>query len=172
MANRNAPFGLRPLMRTLGGGEPEVRNFNVAVGVAQAKFIHDLMAVVNDGTVTPAITPGTSVYAGVSMGPYAAASVLSAHVLMVSPGALYLIQADSDGLARADVFANVNVAYGAGDSATKHSKTVANAAAATTATLDLRIVGFHEAIDNEEGAYARVIVMLNKSVLQAGADGV
>lgn len=112
MANVNNPNGLKPLMRGLYGAPVEAMEFKKPATYAKAIRMWDAVTRLSDSTLGDGtdITPGTTLYLGVAMD-YAAASVLSYHRVIISPGALYECQghAVATGIVEADGGANVNL---------------------------------------------------------------
>src|ERR1700758_1955012 len=95
MANVNNPYGLKPLMRTLDGGAPQTENWTKAASYAYAIYKWDpvtLLAGVLNGPAS-GLTAGTTRLLGVSMN-WAAASLLTNHLIMTSPHAVYDVQGD------------------------------------------------------------------------------
>lgn len=168
MANVNNPHGLRPLMRSWGGGPLEAAKLLKAVGYAAALFRWDPVTQLAGYLNGPAsgITPGTTYYRGVTLNP-GAASTATEHQVIVNPWALFDVQEDNSGAAnvvQAKMNYNANLTTTAGGTPTADNSNVAlsGTSIAVTATLDVRITALLEAEDNALGAYARLEVRFNK----------
>lgn len=182
MANTARPLdkGLQPTGRTLDGGFfVETKPFKKDADESGPICIFDVVQLEADGNIEAnSITPGTSRYLGVNISNYAPGAKASEHIIAHSPSAVFVAQADADpdGLVRGDIGALINLEYVAGTEATRFfSQTVLDRSAAapdSTSSKDCRIVGWHEAVDNEPGQYARVEVILNKHIFNKEVAGV
>ena len=169
MSNVNNPHGLRPLMRTDAGGAPECEDYTKDSGYAQAIYIWDpvtLLAGLLNGPAS-GITPGTTRYLGVVMGPGSAASLQNNFMLvMTSRDALYETQEDSSGASNvvaAKMGYNANLTTTAGDATRFTSKVqLSGTSINTTSSLDVNIRRLLNVIDNAYGAYARLEIKFNK----------
>lgn len=163
MANLNAPHGLRPLMRTVDGGEVTIRELEKVVGYATAIFQHDAVNQVADGSIEASATPGTTRYSGVALN-FGAASKATRHSVIVSPTAVYEAQGDGSGsLDQVDRGLNANLVLTAGNATTKQSKhQIGESTKAVTATLDVKLIDFLNVPDNDYGANARFEIRFNK----------
>jgi len=174
MANIDNPHGLRPVMRTLSGGFPATRQFTKDAAEATAIFINDVVQRQADGNIAAGGTPGTTLYLGVALN-YGAASQQTDHLVVVAPDAIFEAQdnADVDGFAAADMGLNCNLEFNAGDALRLISgHELDESSAATTATLDVKLLDKLDVPDNEFGANCRVLVVFNKHLLNAGVAGV
>lgn len=175
MANVDNPHGLRPLMRTLDGGFPMIREFSKDASEGTAIFINDAVNREDDGNIEAAsATPGTTLYTGVSLN-YGAASTLTKHLVIISPGAIYEAQDnnDTDGFVAADMGLNANIELNAGSATTLISgHEIDESTINTTNSLDLHLWELLDVPDNEAGAHCRVVVTFNKHRLAAGVAGV
>jgi hypothetical protein len=166
MPNIDRPHGFQSIGRTLSGGEPLVDEFDKAAGVGTAIFVNDLAFAVNDGTITPAGTPGTTPIVGVALN-YGAASTATKHTLIISPDVLLEAQSDNDatGLVASSRNLNANAILGAGDATTLISgHEIDTSTAATTATLDLRLRKLLAEVGNEYGEFARFVCTINRHI--------
>jgi len=171
MANIDNPHGLRPLMRTLRGGCPVVRQYTKDANEGTAIFIHDVVQREADGNIAAGGTPGTTRYLGVSLN-YGAASKQTDHLVIVSPDAIFEAQdnADTDGFAAADMGLNCNLEFNAGDATRLISgHELDESSANTTETLDVKLLDKLDVPDNDFGANCRVQVIFNKHLLNVGA---
>lgn len=172
MANANAPFGARAVSGVCG--QPysgAIQQFTVAAGDGTALFIGDFVKlagtsqIVNGqvfADVTRAATGDVivgsvdSVLADTRDSPiYRAASTLRIVNVAVDPNALFEIQQVNSGTALTanDVGLNVDFVVAAGSTYTGMSgTTLNNATEAATNTLDLKIVGMVNRVDNDVGA--------------------
>ena len=173
MANVNAPFGFRPLMRTLAGGRVAAIPAHKLVGYLTALFINDVVTHAASGTknnacIDAAITPGTTPVLGVNL-IYGAAATATDHLVIVAEGgAVFAVQGDGTGatfLVAASLSKNANMALTAGNADLKLSKhELSETSLATTNTLDLKVRKLLEVPGNVAGQYARVEVTFNNLV--------
>ena len=174
MANRDNPHGLAPLMRTLSGGFPSVREYKKDADEATALFIHDVVSRDDDGNLADGGIPGTTTFQGVNL-VYGAAPAVSQHLVMDSPDALYEAQ-DNDtvtGLVEADMGLNANLIFGAGSAATLISGHEINRSTKnTTASLDVHLLRKLDAPDNAYGPNCRVEIVFSAHRLNPGVAGV
>lgn len=175
MANVDRPHGFRPLGRTIDGGPCVVREFTKDAAEGSAIFIWDLVNRENDANIEAAsATPGTTRYLGVSLN-YGAASTLTTHLIVISPEALFEGQDnnDTDGIAAADLGLNANAELNAGSTTTLVSgHEIDESTAATTATLDLKLLALLDVPDNAHGSFARIEVLISKHALNKEVAGV
>ena len=172
MANTDRPHGLRPLMTTLGGGPPVIKEYSKDASENTAIFIWDIVNMEADGNIEAnSATPGTTRFLGVSLN-HGAASTLTKHLVVISPDAIFEAQDnnDTDGIAAADIGLNANVELNAGSTTTLVSgHEIDESTADTTNTLDLKLLALHEVPDNAFGSFARIEVVINKHMLREGA---
>jgi len=176
MANVDNPHGFRPLMRTLSGGQPVIRQYQKAVGSNKALFIWDAVARINTGYLGDAddLNPGTVLYDGVNL-QYGAAATATNHAVIVSPDAVFEAQddADVDGFAFADMGLNTNIANNAGSATTLISgQELDEATIDVTATLDMHLLCKLDVPDNDYGAHVRVECIFNMHRMGQGQVGV
>jgi hypothetical protein len=174
LPNVDFPHGFQPVGRTQAGGSIEIEYFNKVVGHGTAVFPGDLVAQVADGSIQPGGTPGTTVYTGVALN-YGAASTATRHVVAAQPDAIFEAQDDdgTTGIVAADMGANANAIFGAGDTVRRISgHEIDQDTAGTTATLDLKLLRLHKAIENDFGPHARIEVLINRHRRAYGSAGV
>jgi len=174
MANRDNPHGLAPLMRTLSGGCPSVREYTKDASEATALFINDVVSREDDGNLADGGTPGTTTYQGVNL-VYGAPATLTKHLVMDSPDALFEAQDndDTDGFAEADMGLNCNLIFGAGSAVTLISgHELDESEIATTNSYDVHLLRKLDVPDNAYGEHVRVEVVFNKHRLNPGMAGV
>lgn len=180
MANSNRPFGLRPV-GSLNAAcyTGKVRQYFVPATDSNAIYIGDTVKLAgSSGSVnaddanypTAAIAASGDAVIGVCVGVkplptdltvgYRKASTAMYILVEVDPNTIYEIQGDSGTWAVGDVGYNATLTVTAGSTVTGRSASVATTPAATS-TLDLQILGFSPASDNEIGAYSRLLVRLN-----------
>lgn len=180
MANPNAPFGFRPIIR-LGGAPFTVQQYGKAAADANAIYNFDLVGHLTGGTPFPLpenptynlpriqsgsqLTPGTSLWLGSSLG-YGAASVGTVHSVSDEIDCIFIAQCSSTTSISTGTHvgknANVTVAT-AGSATTKQSgMQVDSTGIATTSSLDLKINRVAMISPNVEGANAIVEVLINK----------
>jgi hypothetical protein len=195
MANTNVAFGLAPVRRAHDSGYgPAVREYFVPSSDGTALFIGDPVIIAGSAdagltaaTVTRATAAGGNRVTGVVVGFRPSASIeangyrlasTDAYVLVTDdPMQLFEIQEDSVGgaLAAADIGLNADLVAGTGNAYTKRSGFMLDTSTkATTATLQLRIVGLVDRADNEVGSNAKVLVRLNLTTETpaAGSTGI
>lgn len=176
MANVDNPHGLRPLMRTISGGAPQLNPYTKAAAYGQAVYRWDpvtqLAGVINGPA--SGITPGTTLYLGVSM-EWSAASVLRELLVMDDRHAVYDVQEDNSGAANAvaaKMGYNANLTTTAGGTPTRDNSNVelSGTSIAVTGTLDVRILRLvnDATITNNYGAWARLEVVFNKHLHNVG----
>lgn len=181
MANSNTPFGLRPIRHI--NGEPysgAATRYYVPASDSTALYIGDPVIIAGsadaDGvaTVTKATAAGGAYMLGpvVSVEPitrdsttYREASTARYVWVADNPDLVFLVQEDGVGgaLAAADVGLNADWIAGSGSTVTGLSGAMLDTSTkATTNTLQLRIQGFAQSVDNEVGsANAKVLVTIN-----------
>ena len=190
MANTSAPSGLTPVR--MGNGSPyagQLTRYYVPASDGTALFIGDPVIIAGsadaDGiaTVTRATAGSAGRVTGVVVGFVPSPTIVAngyrlastAEYVLVETGAevVYEIEEDAVGgaLAATDVGLNADLASGSGSTATRRSGFVLDTSTkATTATLQMRILGFVQRADNEIGANAKVLVRINLPT-ETGAAG-
>jgi hypothetical protein len=183
MANVNAPFGFRPIIR-MGGSPFSVAEYGKAAADTHAIYSFDLVGHLTGGTPFPlpenstfnlsriqsgsVLTPGTSLWLGASL-TYGAASVGTVHPVADQIDCIFLAQAGNGATSMTTAGAagqNANVFQGVGSATTKQSAFVVDSATVnTTSSLDLRIRQIAMITSNAEGAYALLEVTINKHAL-------
>lgn len=180
MANVNNPFGLRPLMRNDQGGPSGLEPYSKESTYAYAIYRFDPVTQLAGYLNGPAsgITPGTTLYRGVSVD-YSAASTAQGGTsanppmgVVDSPDAVFEAQEDNSGGANvvaAKMGYNANLTTTAGDSTLKESNVqVSGTSIAVTGTFDVRIRRLVADPSNAYGAYARLELVFNKHLGTAG----
>lgn len=192
MANANTPYGLRPYRHRNGAHyNGAATRYFVPASDATALFIGDPVIIAGSAdangvaTVTRATAAGGnyllgSVVAvdtddgtgtGNTLGrdspTYRAASTARYVWVADDPDLVFLIQSNGS-TAAADVGLNVDLVAGTGSTVTGLSAfQAADSTKATTATLQLRILGFAQTVDNEVGnANAKLLVSINLHTLR------
>ena len=193
MANKDAPFGLRPI-RMIGGGDftGGQDRFDVASGYTTSLYQGDLVEPLTNGTIgrkaagetDPVLgvfngcrytnpTTGTPTWANTYQQPIAASDIYA--FVICDPSVVYEIQAD-DTFPTTDLFGNFDIVdnspVGDVNSGISHLEldvTTGN----TTATLPLKAIGISTDADNSDTASANtnVVVTINNSVFSGGTDG-
>ncbi len=187
MANVNNPHGLRPLMRTLNGGNPQVFGYTKAAAYGQVRSVSAYLSMTDEpGTrdvvewdcilagvlngPPSGITAGTTRLLGVSLN-YSLASLLATMLVMDDPGALFEAQGDGSGsgsntIAAAHMGYNANLNYtgvaGAGVTRDNSGVSITESTIAVTATLDVKLRQLYGVPDNAYGIYGRVELKINK----------
>jgi hypothetical protein len=172
MANVNAPFGLRPVNSL--NGQPytgAVRTYSVPSGDGTAIYIGDAVKLVGtsqiiNGSPFADVAQAASgdVMCGVVVGVmqdtrdsllYRAASTQRRLLVADDPNLEFEVQQTNSGTAlnANDIGLNVNLTVTAGSTVTGYSGTVIdNASEATTNTLDVKIIGLVDRVDNDIGS--------------------
>jgi hypothetical protein len=182
MANVDAPFGFRPIIRQ-GGGPFSVTEYGKAAADTHPIFHFDLVGHLTTGTPMALpenptynlsriqsgsqLTPGTSLWLGSSIG-YGPASTATIHAVTDQIDVIYLSQAAGATAMTTSAHAgqNANVSLVAGSATTRMSKMgVDSTTVLTTNSLDLRIRQIAMISPNLEGANAILEVTINKHAL-------
>lgn len=194
----NAPNGLRPVKKLDGScWTGALNNYPVASGYGTSLFKGDPVTILADGTLGIA-TPGSGVvgvFWGIQYTPStgglpvnspnwvastATQGAVNATAFVIDdPNVVFTIQetngsgAAGTPLTAADVGLNANVAIGTGSAATGNSgASLNNTTEATTATLDLKILGLDTYPGNAVGNFANWFVKINNHRYAAGVAGV
>lgn len=182
MANVDSPFGLKPVRHRNGAPyNGAARVYSVAAGNATAIYIGDLVTAagtaqtINGAVYQDVVQSATGdVFQGVVVGvlpdtqdslKYRAASTQRLLLVADDPDLIFEIQEVSGGtpLAANDIGLNANIVVAAGSTVTGMSGIeLNNATEATTNTLDVKIQGFVNRVDNEIGEHAKWFVALNR----------
>lgn len=188
MANSNAPTGLTP--RRYRNGAPwngVCRTYYVPATDATPLFVGDPVIIAGDGDTfgTPTVTRATAAtgrITGVVVGfrpsapfpPMSRAASTAGYVLVADdPELLFEVQEDSVGgaLAATNIGQNISLVAGNGNAATGQSGwQIQSSTAATTNTLQMRIVEMEQRADNVIGANAKWLCAINLPT-ETGAAG-
>lgn len=193
MANKDAPFGLRPI-RMIGGGDftGGQDRYSIASSYNTSLYQGDLVEPLTNGTIgrkaageaDPVLgvfngcrytnpTTGTPTWANTYQQPIAASDIYA--FVVCDPSVVYEVQAD-DTFPTTDLFGNFDIVdnspegdVNSGISHLELDVTTGN----TTATLPLKAIGISEDPDNSDTASANtnVVVTINNSVFSGGTDG-
>lgn len=179
MANADSPFGLKPVKEAGSGAySGGVNMYYHAAGDATALYIGDPVVKAGgaDGAGISTVVRGaaggpfTGVVVGfvpdgvVDVAGYGAASTAYYVLVADDPNTMFEIQEDGDGgaIAAADIGLNASVIVASGNSYTKRSGVELDTSTkATTAGLELKIVGLVPRPNNALSANARVLVKIN-----------
>tara|TARA_B100001996_G_scaffold382085_1_gene372995 strand:- start:1703 stop:2290 length:588 start_codon:yes stop_codon:yes gene_type:complete len=193
MANKDAPFGLRPI-RMIGGGDftGGQDRFSVASSYNTSLYQGDLVEPLTNGTIgrkaageTDAVlgvfngcrytnpTTGTPTWANTYQQPIAASDIYG--FVICDPNVVYEVQAD-DTFPTTDLFGNFDIVDNSpvGDTSSGISHVELDVATGnTTATLPLKAIGISTDADNSDttSANTNVVVTINNSVFSGGTDG-
>lgn len=189
MPNTNSAYGLKPVGANGGGYRGRVTEYFVPASDGTALFIGDPVIIGGTGdtggipSIVRATAAGGNRVTGVVVGfrpdatiranGYRAASTAAYVLVADDPQLTCEIQEDSVGgaLAVTDIGLNADLVAGTGSTATKLSGFMLDTSTkATTATLQLRIMGFVQRADVEVGDYAKVLVRINLPT-ETGAAG-
>jgi hypothetical protein len=182
MANADTPFGLKPVRHRNGAPYTgAARVYSVAAGDGTAIYVGDLVTAAGtaqtiNGVVYQDVVQSATgdIFQGVVVGvlpvtqdslKYRAASTQRLLLVADDPDLVFEIQEVSGGtpLAANDIGLNANIVVAAGSTVTGMSgMELNNATEATTNTLDVKIQGFVNRVDNEIGEHAKWLVALNR----------
>ena len=186
MANANTPFGLRPVRHRNGAPyNGAATRYYVPASDSTALYLGDPVIIAGsaDADGVASVTKATAAGGAYMLGPvvsvepadgtnsggrdsttYRAASTAAYVYVADDPDLIFEVQEDAVGgaLAAADVGLNGDWIAGSGSTVTGLSGAQLDTSTkATTATLQLRILGFVQRPDNEIGANAKVLVSIN-----------
>lgn len=188
MANSNAPFGFRPIVRQ-GGAPFSVTTYGKPASDTNALYMFDVVKKVSGKVALPENasfnlptiqtgyqgTPGTTLWVGASMA-YGAASVLTVHPVADELDIIFMAQCKTGTVIATDthVGRNANLSTTtAGSTSTRQSGlAVDGATIATTSTLDFRIQKVSAISPNAEGDSAILEVTINKHFFGQNTAGV
>jgi hypothetical protein len=190
MANIDKAFGLRPIGNLSATGAQKQYGYEIADNQAGTIFQGDLVAL-SAGFITRFLPATHTAAVGVFNGCnyidpttgkptfknfYPGSVNITAGKIVADvnddPSQLFLIQCDA-GFVAADVGKNADV-VGTGGSTTTGISTMelASSTLATTAALNLKVVGLYNDVNNEFGTNAVVVVKINEHVYgSAGVAG-
>lgn len=190
--NVNAPRGLQRVYNVFGAANTPDSTYPVASGYATALFKGDPVTLLADGTIGIGVAGSAiiGVFQGVKytnsagipvnspnwIASTATFGAVAAQAMVTDdPMAVFTIQeTDASGnagtaLALADVNLNANFRIGTGVAALGLSTTsLNNASEATTATLNLKILGLDNYPNNAVGSYANWFVRINNHITSGG----
>jgi hypothetical protein len=180
MANQDSVFGARGVGHLMSSNyNGQVETYTVAAGDATAMFVGDFVkftgtsSVGQDGKSRPVVTQAaaTDTLCGFVIGfqadsdnlnrIYRPASTLRTVYVVSDPYATFVIQAQGT-LAEADIGLNADIVVGAGSTITGLSGMEVDLSTKNTTTQQLRILAISTAEDNDFGANANVICMINE----------
>jgi len=190
MANIDKAFGLRPIGNLSATGAQKQYGYQIADNQAGTIFQGDLV-VLTAGFISKFLPASHSAAVGVFNGCNyndpttgkptfsnfypGSVNITSGQInadVLDDPNQLFLIQCDA-GFVAADVGKNADV-IGTGGSTTNGISTMElnSATLATTAALNLKVVGLYNDVNNEFGTNAVVVVKINEHVYgSAGVAG-
>lgn len=189
MANTNAPFGFRPIIR-LGGAPFSITEYGKPASDANALYAFDVVKKVTGKVLLPEAalsyylptiqtgyqgTPGTTLWVGASLS-YGAASVLTVHPVCDEVDCVFISQCKTGTTIATDthVGRNANLSTTtAGSTTTKMSGLAIDGATInTTSSLDFRILKLSTIAPNAEGDSAILEVVINKHFFGQQTAGV
>jgi hypothetical protein len=176
LSNVNNPHGLRPMMRTLDGGEISLFPFTKLAAYGTGIFQWDVVNRVTGGALQAGGTPGTTLWSGVALN-YSPASTLATIQTIISTAAVYEAQDGNllAGITAAMIGQNANINVSTAGSATRPNLSghvIDDNTVAVTASLDLHLLNLFADPNNAAGPHARVEVMFNKHRMANVAAGV
>ena len=190
MANIDKAFGLRPIGNLSATGAQKQYGYQIADNQAGTIFQGDLVVLTGGfisrflpATHTAAVgvfngcnyndpTTGKPTFSNFYPGSVNITSGQISADVLDDPNQLFLVQCDA-GFVAADVGKNADV-IGTGGSTTNGISTMElnSATLATTAALNLKVVGLYNDVNNEFGTNAVVVVKINEHVYgSAGVAG-
>jgi len=190
MANVNKPFGLRPLGNLSGTGSQKQYGYEIADNQAGAIFQGDLVTLkdgyilqFNPATHTAAVgvfngcnyidpTTGKPTWSNYYPGSVNITQGKIIAEVLDDPSQMFTIQHDGDSAAT-DYGLNADIVIGSGSTTTGVSANVLDTSSiATTAALNLKIIGLWDVPNNAVGANAVVVVKINEHLYgSAGVAG-
>lgn len=191
MANANTAFGARPVRYASGAPyNGACKTYYAPTGEANAMYIGDPVIIAGSGdtdgvpTIALATAGTTNRITGFIVGFRPSSTIVAnghrlastAEYVMVAddPDLLFEIQEDAVGgaLAAVDISLNADLIAAAGSTATNLSGWMLDTSTkATTAGLQVRIIGFVQRPDNVIGANAKVLVRINEPTEIGAAAG-
>jgi hypothetical protein len=183
MPNANVPSGLRPVRHRNGApyNGASARYF-IPASDSTAVFIGDAVKSAGsadaDGVATVAQAAAGDTIRGVVVGfqpvtadspTYRVASTARYAFVADDPDLVFEVQEDAVGgaLGADDVGLNADLVVAAGSTITGRSGMQLDSSDKKTGTAQLRILGFAQRADNEIGANAKMLVMINEHELKA-----
>lgn len=190
MANADYAFGLKPVRRFSGGSyNNAVRRYScpssyatslfpgdpvIKTGTSDAQGYSEVNLATNGGSITGVVI-GFEDVPSMTLG-YGAASTVRAVLVADDPELLFEVQEDAVGgtLGLASVGLNCDLIAAAGNTANRVSGWMLDTStAATTATLQVKIIEFQHRADNEiPSAKSKILVKINKHTELAGVAGI
>jgi len=190
MANVNKPFGLRPLGNLSGTGSQKQYGYEIADNQAGAIFQGDLVTLkdgyilqFNPATHTAAVgvfngcnyidpTTGKPTWSNYYPGSVNITQGKIIAEVLDDPSQMFVIQNDGDSAAT-DYGLNADIVIGSGSTTTGVSANVLDTSSiATTAALNLKIIGLWDVPNNAVGTNAVVVVKINEHLYgSAGVAG-
>jgi len=190
MANVNKPFGLRPLGNLSGTGSQKQYGYEIADNQAGAIFQGDLVTLkdgyilqFNPATHTAAVgvfngcnyidpTTGKPTWSNYYPGSVNITQGKIIAEVLDDPSQMFVIQHDGDSAAT-DYGLNADIVVGSGSTTTGVSANVLDTSSiATTAALNLKIIGLWDVPNNAVGTNAVVVVKINEHLYgSAGVAG-
>jgi len=190
MANTSRINGFRPVKFVTGA--PYAGQYNIYTLLAAdgtATFVGDLVKLSGTADATggyPSVAQAAAgdavigAVVGFVVDPtnlntpqYRVASTLRYVMVADAPGLVYECEADGGGaeLAITDVGRAANILVGSGSTVTGRSgmELDSSTAATNTSTFPLKVFGFSQRVDNEIGADAKALVIINAHQLTSGA---
>lgn len=196
MANSNAPFGFKPVRGAFSQPYNDgAQVYAAAAADAQAILLGDPVTVTGDATTDgiPIVTRSTAgsgnAITGIAVGfrpygntewlAYRPASTLYEVLVEDNPWAEFYIMEDGDGagagapLAAVDVGLNAAIVFGTPVNNSRSAAMLDSSTKATTAALQVRILGLAQVVNNAIGNYAVWRVRLNNvtTTPNAGSTG-
>jgi hypothetical protein len=198
MANNNAPAGLSPVEYLSGAPwSGKARRYHIPSSDTNAYSIGDpvtlagssdargvpsvVLATPGSGMIGPVISAGGLQYGGMSADPgnlnttvIPATKTKDYYVLVADdPNIIFEVQEIGTGtaLAAANVGLNANLVAGT-NSGFMSGWLLTNTTEATTATLDVKLLGLRQIPNNDFGAFAKWNVLINNHLYRTGIAGV
>ena len=198
MPNFNTPVGLVPVeYLSAANWSGKVRRYHIPAadsntyaigdpvtlnGTADARGVAGVVrATPGAGMIGPVVGMGGTAYGGSSVDPtnlnttvIPATKLRDYYVLIADdPNTIFEVQEIGTGtaLAAADVSLNCNLVFAA-NSGFVSGVVLANASKATTATLDVKLLGLRQITGNEFGFFSKWSVLINNHLYRAGTAGV
>jgi len=183
MANKNAPFGLKPIGKVGQNKDAQgLSEYSIAANDSTTIYFQDPVKMSAAGTVDQATSTSTilgSLNGVFYTDPTSKKPTWSNHYAQVNASDIVAFVSDdpyerfeiqtniSSASEQTDVFNNADVALAAGDSANYVSKTVLNNATLSTNSAQLKIIGVSKDPENNDvtSGYVNWVVMINEHAL-------
>ena len=186
MANVNMPMGLQPVKYLNGSPwNGQATRYCIPSGDTTAYYLYDPVTTAGSADANGVATVSIGVAGAAILGSivgvevagdnldikYVPATKTRDYYVYVAddPNLIFEIQESGTAMAAADVGLNANFVIAAPSSTVSPSATaIGNSTKNTTATLNLKLLGLSQRVDNAFGTYAKWLVLINNHQYKAG----